>query len=254
MFRQKYQLQKHKKSYRDLKPYTCGECQRDFRLLQTTPWVPLKALYGEKAFCCSECRKRFSLSMREFITKSISSPALTVGKAFTMRTASGNVWRSTLVRQTTAVLNAGKGLQREHTSGHTGKGVYYCTECGKSFIKKTQLNDHQKIHTGEKPYSCKYCEKTFTQKVILHRHQKTHTGEKVFCCTDCGKWLSKSKNPQWHRKFHARYWPLCCTVYKTFQAKGSGSDSPETSEENDCVEFGQIFTEKRNFGNTSKFT
>ena len=63
--------------------------------------------------------------------------------------------------------------------------TFQCSNCNKSFTKKTDLVQHQRIHSGEKPFQCSICNKCFALKDTLVNHQRTHTGEKPFQCSIC---------------------------------------------------------------------
>ncbi len=73
-----------------------------------------------------------------------------------------------------------------------------CTQCGKSFLCKRNLETHMIVHTGGKPYTCDQCGKSFSQKVGLMGHMRIHTGEKPYACDQRGKSFSQSSNLNVH--------------------------------------------------------
>lgn len=60
-------------------------------------------------------------------------------------------------------------------------------ECGKAFIRVSQLTHHQRTHTCEKPYQCRECGMAFIHSSQLTEHQRIHPGIKPYECRECGQ-------------------------------------------------------------------
>ena len=67
-----------------------------------------------------------------------------------------------------------------HIDIFTGKTLFKCKICNKSFRHKNNLAVHLRIHTGEKLYKCNICQKCFSRKDFLKKHLVyTHNSDKV---------------------------------------------------------------------------
>ncbi|NWH40903.1 ZN397 protein, partial [Chloropsis hardwickii] len=61
-----------------------------------------------------------------------------------------------------------------HEQLQDGEKPHKCSECGKSFRKRSYLIKHWRIHTGERPYECGECGKSFCERAKLIVHQRIH--------------------------------------------------------------------------------
>ena len=76
-----------------------------------------------------------------------------------------------------ALLNTSSSLVHQQLEVKTKQSkCHQCTQCSKSFDKKSILKIHARVHTGEKPYSCSQCSKSFTQVSGLQKHFRIHFG------------------------------------------------------------------------------
>ncbi|XP_030607870.1 zinc finger and SCAN domain-containing protein 2-like [Archocentrus centrarchus] len=69
----------------------------------------------------------------------------------------------------------------------TGKKLYPCNTCGKTFTTMFSFKRHSTIHTGEQPHLCTTCGRRFRQIYPLTVHMRTHRGELPYVCNTCGK-------------------------------------------------------------------
>ncbi|NXR82867.1 ZNF3 protein, partial [Pycnonotus jocosus] len=51
----------------------------------------------------------------------------------------------------------------------------------------SELGVHEQLHDGEKPNECSNCGKSFTKRSFLIHHLIIHTGEQPYECGECGK-------------------------------------------------------------------
>ena len=114
-------------------------------------------------------------------------------------------------------------ILKRHIDGvHLKKQDHQCSECGKSFSQKGNLNWHLNtkscsIYKSKKSCNCDICGKDFISNYILKRHiDGVHLKKKDHKCSECGKGFSQKKDLDWHLKNKS------CSIYKHFLCEFCG--------------------------------
>ncbi|XP_077114230.1 uncharacterized protein LOC143769491 isoform X2 [Ranitomeya variabilis] len=149
-----------------------------------------------------------------------------------------------------------KKKRKNSRRGMKGDKPYSCSDCEKSFNKRSSLVIHQRTHTGEKPFSCSECGKCFNKKSILVIHQRIHTGEKPYSCSECGKYFSQRSHLVGHQKIHTGDRPYSCLecgkrfMTQSYLLRHHRSHTGEKPYE--CSECGKRFAFKSDLGRHEK--
>ncbi|KAM4032495.1 uncharacterized protein ACNLHF_019715 [Anomaloglossus baeobatrachus] len=135
-----------------------------------------------------------------------------------------------------------------HLKTHLGEKNFSCSECGRFFTRKSHFATHQRTHMGQKPYLCSECGKCFKKKSNLVIHQRTHTGEKPFLCSECGKCFNKKSNLVIHQRTHTGEKPFSCSECGKWFAHKSHFVTHQRTHTGEkpysCSECGKCFNQK----------
>ncbi|XP_037106229.1 zinc finger protein 454-like [Syngnathus acus] len=91
---------------------------------------------------------------------------------------------------------------KKHMVTHTGEKAFACSVCNKRFPFKHRMLRHMSIHTGEHAHSCSVCGKGFRDRYDMEGHMSKHTGQKLYSCSICAKSLSCRASLRNHMKLH----------------------------------------------------
>ena len=90
---------------------------------------------------------------------------------------------------------------KAHNQHHTGQYSYFCDQCRRGFVTKSNYENHKRGHDG-RGYSCDYCGKLFKSPTGLKYHMAEHTRKYKFTCEICAKGFHENKPFIKHKACH----------------------------------------------------
>nr|CAI5857397.1 unnamed protein product [Callosobruchus analis] len=87
-----------------------------------------------------------------------------------------------------------------------------CSDCGKTFLGRSSLQQHKALH-GDEQYPCSLCEKVFKSKHQMKRHfMRNHEKNDKYVCYKCGKAVSSAHALKAHLNMHDGVKPYKCDI------------------------------------------
>lgn len=81
-----------------------------------------------------------------------------------------------------------------HVGAESTNTLLQCSECSRSFEKRSNYLYHVKVHHSPREHKCSVCHKGFATLPALTTHSRIHSGEKPFACQTCGREFNVKSN------------------------------------------------------------
>lgn len=110
-------------------------------------------------------------------------------------------------------------LENHNARFHNDKKQHTCTDCGKKFSLKRDLDQHTLTHKNKKQFNCNNCHKAYSSKHLLNEHIIKHDRNKIqFKCSHCSKEFFKKSVYHTHLQTHEKNFE-CTTCSKVLKTK-----------------------------------
>ena len=120
------------------------------------------------------------------------------------------------------VYSTPQNLKSHVARVHMQEKKYICSECGRSFFEKADLDFHLSSHNPkDQNIECDVCKLMFKNTKTLYYHKKrSHDPtNKIHICYQCGKSYTDSHHLNRHMESHGQKSSFCKTCGKAFQSE-----------------------------------
>ena len=120
------------------------------------------------------------------------------------------------------VYSTPQNLKSHVARVHMQEKKYICSECGRSFFEKAELDFHLSSHNPkDQNIQCDICKLMFKNTKTLYYHKKrSHDpSNKIHICYQCGKSYTDSHHLNRHMESHGQKSSYCKTCGKAFQSE-----------------------------------
>jgi len=120
------------------------------------------------------------------------------------------------------VYSTPQNLKSHVARVHMQEKKFICSECGRSFFEKAELDFHLSSHNPkDQNIQCDICKLMFKNSKTLYYHKKrSHDPtNKIHICYQCGKSYTDSHHLNRHMESHGQKTSFCKTCGKAFQSE-----------------------------------
>ncbi|ALC46259.1 Sry-delta [Drosophila busckii] len=111
------------------------------------------------------------------------------------------------------IFNSRYQLQKHISEEHNKTKVHVCPICGITRRDEEYLELHMNVHEGKTEKQCRFCPKSFSRPVNTLRHMRMHWDKKKYQCEKCGLRFSQDNLLYNHRLRHeAEENPIICSI------------------------------------------
>ncbi|XP_063592664.1 zinc finger protein 626-like [Penaeus indicus] len=189
----------------DIKPFRCKECRKRFKSMYSLR----KHTRSHTSEKCIECGRGFlskrqlakhvSLCVKPYQCKECSEKFCYVGNLLAHMKYHGveNPYRVEKLR-----TDSEESINVRRARKIISKEVFGCSECPRTFQRKSNLHFHKLTHAGIKPHECQDCFRKFNRKTDLSNHKRWC--EKPIMCKICRQMFIYIGNLIKHMEIHEK--------------------------------------------------
>ncbi|XP_078517059.1 uncharacterized protein LOC144781883 [Lissotriton helveticus] len=190
-FTRKYTLTMHMKSHKKRRRHTCSTCKRTF-----------------KKYSHLVTHQRSHKQKKQDTQSAVENTFTNMGRIEDQKLTE---------ERSVETVNPGETLPASFESEHhfcdpppilpssdkyLAPKPHVCTECGKTYSRKSNLTAHMEIHAGLDPNKCGVCGRWFSLEANLLKHKLAHA--EIFKCGECGDTFSWKTQLTSHQRMHFR--------------------------------------------------